>query len=196
MGDQALNFIFWRKLTDQGLFVSPFTKPAVERDCVRAVFMATHTDAQIDRALEIFQDCGRQVGIIPHERPHTRVEVKVARPGATGFVSSAETGRAPALRREEGRLQLATVLGNRAEPLQRRLFDAAEVLTWRALNLGPDDVLELVRYPEKLWTQRHRIRNRLLSKGMDWMANRQTHRPSGAARATGGDEANAPRAEE
>ena len=51
VGEQLTNFRFWRKLTDAGMFVSPVTKPAVEKDLVRSVFMATHTDAQIDRAL-------------------------------------------------------------------------------------------------------------------------------------------------
>src|SRR5512138_3556121 len=88
VGEQLTNFRFWRKLTDAGMFVSPVTKPAVEKDLVRAVFMATHTDEQIDRALDIFQRCGREVGIIPYQRPHTRVEVKMARPGITGFISA------------------------------------------------------------------------------------------------------------
>ena len=44
VGEQLTNFRFWRKLTDAGMFVSPVTKPAVEKDLVRAVFMATHTD--------------------------------------------------------------------------------------------------------------------------------------------------------
>lgn len=176
VGDQAQNFILWRKLTDAGMFVSPFTKPAVEQDLVRSVFMATHTDEQVDRALEIFQRCGREVGLIPYERPHTRVEVKMARPGATGFVSSAEQAPARALRREEGRLELTAVLRNAEEPLPQRLSDAAEILTWRALNLGPEDVRRLRQLPERLWTQRHRIRNKLMAMGMQWMSGRLARR--------------------
>lgn len=176
VGDQSLNFIFWRKLTDAGLFVSPVTKPAVERDLVRAVFMATHTDEQVDRALEMFQRCGREVGIIPYEKPHTRVEVKMARPGATGFISSAEEGGAGAVREQDGRLELAALLLNPAERFPQRLSDAAELITWRALNAGPEDVRRLAQLPERLWTQRHRIRNRILALGMNWVSRRQKHR--------------------
>jgi 8-amino-7-oxononanoate synthase len=175
VGDQALNFIFWRKLTDAGLFVSPVTKPAVERDLVRAVFMATHTDEQVERALEMFKRCGREVGIIPYEKPHTRVEVKVARPGATGFISSKREG-AVSTPPMPGGLQIGAVLLNRSESIGRRLSDAAEILTWRALNLGPEDVRRLSRLPEKLWTQRHRVQNRLMSMGMEWMSRRQANR--------------------
>ncbi len=176
VGDQALNFIFWRKLTDAGIFVSPVTRPAVEHDLVRAVFMATHTDEHVDRALEIFERCGREVGIIPYERPHGRVEVKMARPGSTGFISSIEGGAARGTRRDGGRLELAGILLDRAETLPRRLSNAAELVTWRAINAGPDDVKRLARMPEKLWTQRHRIRNKLMSLGMGWVSRRQKNR--------------------
>lgn len=173
VASQAQNFIFWRKLTDAGLFVSPVTKPAVERDAVRAVFMATHTDEQVDRALEIFQRCGREVGIIPYEKPHARVEVKMARPGATGFYSSADPGEPGGVRVHDVPLEVGALLRNRDEPLPRRLADAAELLTWRALNADPRDVRKLAQVPERLWTQRHRIRNKLLSLGMTWVSRRQ-----------------------
>ena len=175
VADQALNFIFWRKLTDAGLFVSPVTKPAVEKDLVRAVFMATHTDEQIDRALDIFQRCGREVGIIPYEKPHRRVEVKMARPGATGFLSSGAGGAVRTVR-EQGGLELAAVLLNRTERFPQRLADAAELITWRAINMGPEDVRKLMQLPERLWTQRHRIQNKLLSRGMNWVTERMPNR--------------------
>ncbi len=171
IGDQVTNFDFWRRLTEAGLFVSPVVKPAVEKELVRMVFMATHTDEQVDRALEMIQRCGRELGIIPHQRPHTRLEVKMARPGATGFVSSQEG--TTAAQSGSASLDLTEVLLNGAEPLRRRLSDAAEILTWRALNAGPDDVRKLAGLPEKIWTQRRRIRNRLLSMGVEWMSRRQ-----------------------
>ncbi len=179
IGDQVTNFDFWRKLTDAGLFVSPVVKPAVEKDLVRMVFMATHTDEQVDRALEMIQRCGREVGIIPYERPRTRVQVKMARPGATGFISSDE-GSAMAAHSAGARLDLTEVLLNTAEPLRQRLSDAAEILTWKALNAGPDDVRKLAELPEKIWTQRRRIRNRLLSMGVEWMSRRQNRNRAGA----------------
>jgi hypothetical protein len=177
VGDQARNFIFWRRLTDAGLFVSPFTKPAAEHDIVRAVFMATHTDDQVTRALEIFERCGREVGIIPFQRPHGRaVEVKMARPGATGFLSSAEKGAAVATSAVGGRLDLTTILRNRGEPMAQRFSEAAELLTWRALNAGAGDMRRLAQLPEMLWTQRHRIRSKLMAMGMHWMSRRQKSR--------------------
>ena len=171
VGEQLTNFRFWRKLTDAGLFVSPVTKPAVERDLVRAVFMATHTDAQIDRALEMFQRCGREVGIISYQRPSTRVEVKMARPGVTSFLSSSSegTGRASS---GHGGVEIADVLLNKAEPLRQRLSDAAEMLTWRAINANPEDLKKLTGLPEKLWTQRNRIRSKVLAVGMEWVARK------------------------
>jgi hypothetical protein len=174
--------MFWRKLTDAGLFVSPFTKPAVEKDTVRAVFMATHTDAQIDRALELFERCGRDVGIIPYERPRTRVEVKLARPGATGFLSSAEESAPKGARHVDGGVEIADVLFDAAQPLARRLDEVGEILTWRALNTTSEDVKKLARLPEKLWTQRRRIRSRIISMGMQYMTRsargRGAHKPA------------------
>jgi 8-amino-7-oxononanoate synthase len=170
VGDQTLNFMYWRKLTDAGLFVSPFTKPAVERDTVRAVFMATHTDAQVDRALEIFERCGREVGIIPYERPHTRVEVRLARPGATGFISSAEQSAPKGARHVDGGLDISDVLLDAKQPLLKRLDEVGEIITWRALNTTAEDVKRLARLPERLWTQRTKIRSRLLSMGVEWMS--------------------------
>ncbi len=57
---------FWKELTDNGLFVNPVVPPAVPPgDCLmRTSFMATHTDEQMDRALEIFEKVGKKVGII------------------------------------------------------------------------------------------------------------------------------------
>jgi 8-amino-7-oxononanoate synthase len=182
VGDQTLNFMFWRKLTDAGLFVSPFTKPAVEKDTVRAVFMATHTDAQIDRALELFERCGRDVGIIPYERPRTRVEVKLARPGATGFLSSAEESAPKGARHVDGGVEISDVLFDAAQPLARRLDEVGEILTWRALNTTSEDVKKLAKLPEQLWTQRRRIRSRIISMGMQYMTRsargRGAHRPA------------------
>ncbi len=173
IGDQALNFHFWRRLTDAGLFVSPVVRPAVEKELVRCVFMATHTDEQVDRALEIFQRCGRELGIIPYEKPHTRVEVKMARPGVTGFISTHD-GSETSTGGVSGALGLSDVLwGQTEEPIARRLSDAAEILTWRAINLGPDDVERLAELPRRIWRQRRRLPSMLMSAGMRWMERRQ-----------------------
>jgi hypothetical protein len=174
IGDQALTFKFWRKLTDLGLFASPVVKPAVEHELVRTVFMATHTDEQIDRALEMFQQAGRDLGIIPYERPHTRVEVKMARPGVTGFYSSHEGAHTAASQQEVGgRLEIADVLLDPEEPWSRRLSNAAEMITWKAVNAGPEDLEQLRQLPFKLWEKRRQIPTLLLSAGMNIMTRRR-----------------------
>jgi 8-amino-7-oxononanoate synthase len=182
VGDRTLNFTFWRKLTDAGLFVSPFTPPAVETDTVRAVFMATHTDEQVERALDIFQRCGRDVGIIPYERPHTRVEVKLARPGATGFISSAVQSAPKGARHVDGGLDIADVLFDGKQPIARRLDEVGEILTWRALNTTPEDVKKLAKVPEQLWSQRHKLRARLMNAGVQWVTRQSRGRGAAKAR--------------
>jgi len=56
----------WKALFDAGVFVNPVIAPAVPegRQLLRTSYMATHTDAQMDRVLEIFARVGRQVGLI------------------------------------------------------------------------------------------------------------------------------------
>jgi 8-amino-7-oxononanoate synthase len=174
IGDQALTFKFWRKLTDLGLFASPVVRPAVEHELVRTVFMATHTDDQIDRALEMFQKAGRDLGIIPSERPHTRVEVKMARPGVTGFFSSHEGATTASSQQDGGgRLEVADVLFETGEPWSRRLSNAAEMITWKAINAGPEDLEQLRQLPMRLWEKRRQIPTLLLSAGMNIMSRRR-----------------------
>ncbi|HEU4385348.1 MAG TPA: aminotransferase class I/II-fold pyridoxal phosphate-dependent enzyme [Anaeromyxobacteraceae bacterium] len=180
IGDQAMAFNFWRKLTDLGLFASPVVKPAVEHELVRTVFMATHTDEQIDRALGMFQKAGRELGIIPHEKPHTRVEVKMARPGATGFYSSLPEGKTSGAAPGGKSLDLLDLLARSEEPWARRLSDAAELLTWKAVNAGPEDWNRLRELPWKLWEKRRQLPTMLVSVGMNWMAKRQQNGKSQA----------------
>ena len=59
-------FVFWRKLFDDGVFTNPVVPPAVPPDqCrLRASIMATHTDDQIDGALDTFAKLGKEIGVI------------------------------------------------------------------------------------------------------------------------------------
>jgi 8-amino-7-oxononanoate synthase len=180
IGDQALAFDFWRRLTDLGLFASPVVKPAVEKELVRTVFMATHTDAQIDRALEMFQQAGRDLGVIPRERPHGRVEVRLARPGLTGFTSSLPAGTAASSAPDGRPLELLDLLARKDEPWSRKLSDAAELLTWRAVHAGPEDWRRLGQLPFTLWEKRRQLPTLLLSVGMSWVARRQRNGEAGA----------------
>lgn len=66
IGDDALTFLTWKMLFDAGVFVNPVISPAVApgRQLLRTSYMATHTDEQLDRVLEIFASVGKQVGLI------------------------------------------------------------------------------------------------------------------------------------
>jgi hypothetical protein len=112
--------------------------------------------------------------------------VRLARPGATGFTAADEShargaGRAQGLAHPDKGLAIGDVLANEDEPLARRLEDVAEIITWRALNTGPEDVEKLRALPKELWRQRHRLQSRLVSMGMQWMTRPRRRR--GARRA-------------
>ena len=67
VGDDMKAFEFWRLIFDAGVFANPVVSPAVApgRALMRNTLMATHTNEQIDRSLNIFEDCARKVGILP-----------------------------------------------------------------------------------------------------------------------------------
>jgi len=66
VGTLENTFLFWRRLFDTGVFTNPVVPPAVPADqCrLRTSLMATHTDEQIDFALEAFEKIGRELGVI------------------------------------------------------------------------------------------------------------------------------------
>ncbi|HEX7555472.1 MAG TPA: aminotransferase class I/II-fold pyridoxal phosphate-dependent enzyme, partial [Leptolinea sp.] len=66
IGDDQKTFLFWRTLFENGVFVNPVISPAVApgRQLLRTSYMATHTDAQLEKVLEIFKKVGKQVGVI------------------------------------------------------------------------------------------------------------------------------------
>lgn len=66
IGDDMLTFNTWKLLFEAGVFVNPVIAPAVApgRQLLRTSYMATHTDEQLDRVLEIFERVGKQVGLI------------------------------------------------------------------------------------------------------------------------------------
>jgi len=65
-GDQATTILAWKKCFDAGLYTNAVLAPAVPPDecLLRTSYMATHTDEQIDRALSILGDVGRELGLI------------------------------------------------------------------------------------------------------------------------------------
>jgi 8-amino-7-oxononanoate synthase len=67
IGDSEKTFEMCRLLEEEGVFVSPVVPPAVPpgRALLRTSLMATHTQEQLERALDAFAKAGRKVGIIP-----------------------------------------------------------------------------------------------------------------------------------
>ena len=66
VGDMMTAFKMWKMLSDEGVFINPVVPPAVPpNDClIRTSFMATHTDKQLDFALDKFEKIGKKLGII------------------------------------------------------------------------------------------------------------------------------------
>ena len=66
VGDEVRTASFWRDLLDHGVYTNAVIAPAVPRGqaILRTSYIATHTDEQLERALEIFEACGRRQGVI------------------------------------------------------------------------------------------------------------------------------------
>ncbi|MFH1907914.1 MAG: pyridoxal phosphate-dependent aminotransferase family protein [Chloroflexota bacterium] len=66
IGDDMRTLLTWKTLFESGVFVNPILSPAVPegRQLLRTSYMASHTDAQLARVLEIFERVGKQVGLI------------------------------------------------------------------------------------------------------------------------------------
>lgn len=66
IGDMEKAFMMRKILFDSGIFVNPVVPPAVPPDqtLIRTSFMATHTDSQLEFALETFEKAGKELGII------------------------------------------------------------------------------------------------------------------------------------
>jgi 8-amino-7-oxononanoate synthase len=67
IGDDVRTMTFWTALYDNGIFTNAFVPPGVppNHSLIRTAVIATHTDADIDEALEKFERVGRKCGIIP-----------------------------------------------------------------------------------------------------------------------------------
>jgi 8-amino-7-oxononanoate synthase len=169
VGDQVKCFRFWKALFEAGVFTNPVIPPAVEpgHALLRTSYMATHTDAQLDRVLEQFEKIGRRMSIIPETRPTSYVPVKVARPGTfvTANQASQRWAAASAGLLAERGLSLEAISKLSGRDVARKLADAVETLTWRAANLQPDDLKRLGSAPLRLWEKRTEIPGLILEKG-------------------------------
>jgi len=66
IGEDMLCFKMWKELSEAGIFVNPVVHPAVPhgRSLIRTSYMATHTEEQLDFALDTFEKIGKKLGII------------------------------------------------------------------------------------------------------------------------------------
>ncbi|MHB1355294.1 MAG: aminotransferase class I/II-fold pyridoxal phosphate-dependent enzyme [Anaerolineae bacterium] len=66
IGDENKTLLLWRALFEAGVYVNPVLPPAAPSDqtLLRTSYMATHTDEQLNRVLEIFGRVGKLVGVI------------------------------------------------------------------------------------------------------------------------------------
>ena len=67
VGDVLSAAVLWRALLDRGVYTNCSIPPAVQRPMLRTSVMATHTEAQIDRALSVFEDIARH-GVVDEGR--------------------------------------------------------------------------------------------------------------------------------
>jgi 8-amino-7-oxononanoate synthase len=70
IGEDNPTLLTWKMLFQHGLYTNPVLSPAVPpgQSLLRTSYMATHTEEQLDRALDIFAKVGRQLGLIPNEK--------------------------------------------------------------------------------------------------------------------------------
>ena len=66
IGDDMKTFNTWKMLFENGVFVNPVISPAVSpgHQLLRTSYMATHTDAQMDEVLQIFEHVGKSLELI------------------------------------------------------------------------------------------------------------------------------------
>ncbi|HEY5119279.1 MAG TPA: pyridoxal phosphate-dependent aminotransferase family protein [Anaerolineales bacterium] len=66
IGDDLKTIFTWKALFEDGVFVNPVISPGVSpgRQMLRTSYMASHTDTQMDKVLEVFGKVGKNMGLI------------------------------------------------------------------------------------------------------------------------------------
>ena len=66
IGDEMKTVFTWKALFDAGVFTNPVLPPGVppNQSLLRTSYMATHTEEQLDRILEVFAAVGKKMGLI------------------------------------------------------------------------------------------------------------------------------------
>jgi 7-keto-8-aminopelargonate synthetase-like enzyme len=67
VGPMDKTFALWRAFLEGGVYTNPVVPPATppNRCLIRTSYMASHTDEDLDRILEIAGEAGRKLGITP-----------------------------------------------------------------------------------------------------------------------------------
>ena len=66
VGDDEKCFRLWKELFENGVYTNPVIAPAVPEGSalLRTSYMASHTRAQLQRALDVFEKAGKTLGVI------------------------------------------------------------------------------------------------------------------------------------
>jgi len=66
IGDLMSTIWAWKALFDAGVYTNAVIPPGVPEglSLLRTSYMATHTDEQMDRVLELFHSVGKEIGLI------------------------------------------------------------------------------------------------------------------------------------
>ena len=64
--NDELTFMLWKLLRENGVFTNPVVYPAVPKGeaLIRTSYSATHSEEELDTVLGIFENCGKQLGIL------------------------------------------------------------------------------------------------------------------------------------
>lgn len=66
IGEDTKALRFWKALFDNGVYTNVVLPPAVPQNqtLLRTSYMATHTDAQLEKVLHVFEKVGKELGVI------------------------------------------------------------------------------------------------------------------------------------
>jgi 7-keto-8-aminopelargonate synthetase-like enzyme len=66
IGDDMKAITTWKTLFDSGVYVNVVVSPAVPQghQLLRTSYMAIHTDEQLNKVLGVFEQVGKQMGLI------------------------------------------------------------------------------------------------------------------------------------